>query len=263
MWDGFATKHFCVQVNAMSFAIITPIWKKVLTEEEMPLVKITSATNPKVEKFFMAPKNLNCDYHRADFPDWKIFRIEDRHLSSISAYNQFMLTPVLYKSMLAFDFSVICQTDAVLIKDISTIELEDIDYVGSPWEVPIKMSCLGLFGRKGDTIREFLENIFELCVSLEVGNGGLSIRRNETFFSITKEIFYRKLVATPEDVFFSYLGVHKKLRVATAHSATKIFMETMAAGLTDLPDVYGFHALQRWNPGLFEQLLKDYREHIV
>ena len=34
MWNGFAVKHFCVQVNAKDCVFITPVWKSKLTEDE-------------------------------------------------------------------------------------------------------------------------------------------------------------------------------------------------------------------------------------
>ena len=40
MWNGFAVKHFCVQVSAKDCVFITPVWKSKLTEEERSLVKL-------------------------------------------------------------------------------------------------------------------------------------------------------------------------------------------------------------------------------
>lgn len=40
MWNGFAVKHFCVQVSAKDCVLITPVWKFKLTEEERSLVKL-------------------------------------------------------------------------------------------------------------------------------------------------------------------------------------------------------------------------------
>ena len=95
--------------------------------------------------------------------------------------------------------------------------------------------------------------------SLSVGNGGLSIRRVEAHISaaewLTRNIRVRYRETTLEDVLLCAFAPRTGLRIAPPDVAGRVFLETGAATLTHIPDVYGFHALWRWNPTLAESLI--------
>jgi hypothetical protein len=95
-----------------------------------------------------------------------------------------------------------------------------------------------------------------------VGNGGLSIRRIDTFEAvaarITQELPRRIIEHCYEDVVYCTYGPARGLRVASAKQAQAVFAETEVVGRTELPDAYGFHALARWNPSLAEALLRRF-----
>lgn len=239
----------------MKFAIVTPIWKETLSEYEFLFLKITSSTNISIEKYFLSPEELDISLYKKHFPSWKILRISGHHLSSIESYNHYMLLPDLYNKLLMFEFTAICQTDAVLIRDISSIDLGDIDYVGSVWKKPDYTNWFKVFGLR------YLGKIFEIIgfrEKLIVGNGGLSIRRNDTFRRITKKMFYSNFIKIHEDKFYSFLGRKGVLRCASPEFSEKIFRETTAISTTNLQDIYGFHALKKWNPQLLKKVLQKH-----
>jgi len=235
----------------MKFVIVTPIWKENLSSEELALLKITNEKNSNLPKYFLAPDQLNIKFYKIHFPDWEYIKISRYHLSSIERYNQFMLKPDLYKKLKHYEFLVICQTDAVLVKNISNIKIDDIDYIGAPWHPPHVVTLPQLFGLRGVTK---LFQILGITKELYVGNGGLSIRRTSIFIRLTKKLFYRKFIKINEDVYFSYLGKKGKIKCATNNYAGQIFNETSLKNKKKLPDVYGFHAIQKWNPNLAKVL---------
>lgn len=238
----------------MNFVIVTPIWKEKLSTEELKFLRITNKNNSNLPKYFLTPDHLNINYYRNEFPDWKYIKISGHHLSSTKRYSQYLLKPDLYKKLDQYRYLVICQTDAVLIKNISDIKMGDIDYIGAPWHPPHTLTLPELFGIRGIPKLFYMLNISE---KLYVGNGGLSIRRINKFLNLTKKIYYRKLIKINEDVFFSYLGKKGKIKCASSNYANQIFNETTLKYKNDIPDVYGFHAMQKWNSKLAQLLITD------
>ena len=82
-------------------------------------------------------------------------------------YNRFLLKKDLYGAFKSFSFLTICQPDAVLIKDISKINLRSLDYIGAPWKKSYKLDIFGIYGL--NFISKFFFNLFKK--NLLVGNG--------------------------------------------------------------------------------------------
>jgi hypothetical protein len=89
-----------------------------------------------------------------------------------------------------------------------------------------------------------------------VGNGGLSFRNIQSCIKIleqsknekTWKLFNSGKIG--EDVVFSFLFNKYKYNVASRKQASKVFVETFAKKLKSIPDVIGFHALDKFNPQL-------------
>lgn len=96
-------------------------------------------------------------------------------------------------------------------------------------------------------------------VVIIVFDGGLSIRRINAFELLKSKLKFRKLLKINEDVFFSYMGKKGKIRCAPPQFAEKIFNETSTKTKESLPDVYGFHALNKWNTMLANFLKNKYQ----
>jgi hypothetical protein len=121
--------------------------------------------------------------------------------ASIVEYNRLLLSPDFYRSYAAYEFILILQTDAVLLRD-------DLDewcatpfaYVGAPWPdgVEILVSAGAFTGTNSKKVR------------VHVGNGGLSLRRVRSCLSLLAEfpevleIFIR--TGSSEDLYFSIMG---------------------------------------------------------
>ena len=246
-----------------SVAIVTPIWKPTLDDRERDFVSITQKTNPQINKIFCAPDGLNVTDYQKHFPEWQFEFFDPRHFQSVKNYSLWLTEPEFYERFTECEFICLCQTDAVLIKDISEIDMSNIDYLGAPWDPPIKVLRLGT--------RIYVSTAFDetrapwpvrlLGRKVPVGNGGLSLRRVAALTSITTLLVSRFSTHTRshvlEDAFLCSQGSRVGLRVADAPLAASVFQETTIINQESLPRVSGFHGLWRWNPKLAAQLVAE------
>ena len=243
--------------------IATPIWRSRPTDSENAFLRRTDRTNQEVDRWLCAPDDLDVGFYARKFPDWRIQRYPKQAFTSVTAYSKWLTAPDFYRSVDAYEFVTICQLDAVLIKDITGVDMLGIDYLGSPWVPPIKVLTVGTRiyvasacdGKHGMWVTQRLGR------SLRVGNGGLSIRRVEAHITaaewLTHKVPERYRDHTLEDVLLCAFASRTGMRIALADFAEQVFMETSAATLKSIPDIYGFHALQRWNPGLAKRLTEE------
>jgi len=241
-------------VRTESLVIVTPIWRPRLDEVETAFARVTDQSNAQWARVFVAPRGLDVDWYQREFPDREIRVVDDRHLADVQSYSAWMTSPEPYEMFSDFTVMAICQTDAVLVRRLHPRDLADIDYLGAPWNPPVKALR---FGRRfalhsptgGGPI---VARVFGR--RLAVGNGGLSMRRTESFTrvsallqGIVPEHFARRI---HEDVYFAALGPASGLRISDAKRAGTLFCESEARSLTETGTYAGFHALEMWNPKL-------------
>jgi len=241
--------------------IVTPVWQSRLEPDELAFLRITERTNQANHRVFVAPEGLDTAEIEREFPTWSMARTVPSHLSSQMAYSDWLLTPGFYRQFLDSEFIAICQLDAVLTQDLQHLDLSILDYVGAPWRSPLRALQWGkrLSIASSDDARQgpLLTRIFGR--RMFVGNGGLSLRRTRVFHDFTAKLAefasadVRRNIQ--EDAVISAYGPRLGVRIADRRVAESIFQETQVIGETQLPDVYGFHALRRWNPGLADQLI--------
>jgi hypothetical protein len=123
------------------------------------------------------------------------------------------------------------------------------DYVGAPW-IPGKL-------RGFNPIRRTLYKKGLAMRRLEVGNGGISVRRNSAFIKFTSKV--PKLREwRGEDMVISYFGPRYGLKIAPKSFAENVFLETGGREVTELSEItglYGCHKLQMYNPLLEQHIL--------
>ena len=236
-----------------TMCIVTPIWRERLAPEEQWCVHTTERSAAAQHRLFAAPKSLDVSWYRENFPKRRYWHVDDCVLESVSSYNAWVLSPDFYRALSSFDFVVICQSDAVILREPALSEDPPWDYVGAPWTPPIRVTIWRGRARLG----RFWSRIGRH--RLEVGNGGLSIRRVVAFTRFTEALVqlgvHDQLASAHEDIVVSALGPRHGLQVASKEAAELLFVEKGAVGITELPDVLGAHALARWNPLLFERLM--------
>lgn len=147
----------------------------------------------------LAPEGLDLFFYLSCHERCEVERVPREWLGTecgIVGYNRMMLSREFYERFRGVDYILICQTDAWIFSD----ELEawcrrGYDYVGAPWPKrkiyerwPIKLWLKwrkALFGRRHPLMRQDYFN--------RVGNGGLSLRRVESFIRATER--YKELIS--------------------------------------------------------------------
>jgi len=236
----------------MALATIIPIYKPVLEAAETTRVMITLDHSRRNATFFVGPHGLDVSFYKRRWPDVAHERFDAKHFRSVDSYSAWMLESELYTRFQDYDFVLVCQTDALLVRPLVDWHLWNFDFLGAPWEPP------HVFG--WDPFRRTYRR-GRMTLSrrvLKVGNGGLSIRRTSTFQQITPPAPSHNLY---EDIAISLFAETMGIRVAEIEVARKYFMELGARSITDadpVPDVHGFHGLNKFNPGLEERLFDIY-----
>ena len=232
--------------------LITPVWKDELSFNEINRLKISIQNNKDSLHLFIGPKSGSFTFLRRLFPNSNFVGFDDQYFTSVQSYSELLLEREFYAHFEEYEYILICQLDAILIGNISNLPSSDFDYIGSPWEFGYKVAQY----RKKLIIDSRL-NAFLPSKTINVGNGGLSLRNVTSMAAISEEIHrfnpflkYRH----PEDVLLSYFAIKLGFKLPNFSEANEIFREKTATDKLRIPNVLGFHALDKYNPNL-EQLI--------
>ena len=146
---------------------------KVLNDYEIVIVQPEGLDNSYITKII---KNITVE----SFPKY--------YFQNIEGYNELLLSSLFYERFLDSEYILIYQLDAFVFKD----ELKEwcqkgYDYIGAPWIASLKNSIWSkltnsiarIFRSKSKNDRE--QTFFK------VGNGGFSLRKTSSHYSIAKE----------------------------------------------------------------------------
>lgn len=262
--------HGVAGPGAQQAVLVTPIWQPQLDEQSAGFLHISQRTNAHLPSVFLAPRDLDLGYYREQFPATSILSFDPRHFTSVAAYSVWMTSPEVYAALAGPTWMLLCQTDAVLLRSLAGLPLPTdteptcFDYLGAPWDPPVRVLAVGhrLVVDSATASPRGPWWVRAVGRRLRVGNGGLSLRRLETFHQVatrlTRELPRRIVEHCYEDVIFCTYGPSRGLRVATPAQAQPVFAERQVEGSTMLPDVYGVHALARWNPALADTVLTQF-----
>lgn len=185
--------------------VLIPIYRPVLEPLEEFSLDFSVQRLASRDLLFLAPETLDVAYYQNRYPGIPVQRFADAFFASIQGYNQLLLTPSFYEAYASYEFCLILQTDAVVLRDeLSDWMARPYDYVGAPWPVPNQL-VVGIPPFEGERSRH---------LRIHVGNGGLSLRRNQGCidllheYSVARDMFVRS--GSSEDLFFSFLGALSK-----------------------------------------------------
>ncbi len=152
-------------LNHDQIAIVIPIYKIQLSnEEEIAVYRAFQILN-KYKFYFVAPQGLDLINYRKFFSySPKVMRFGNSYFNNgIEGYNQLMLSKEFYAEFSAYKYILIHQPDAYVFRDdLMEWCMKGYDYLGAPWT-------------------EARNGIIELN---GVGNGGLSLRKVESFLYV-------------------------------------------------------------------------------
>ncbi|WP_412467002.1 DUF5672 family protein [Pedobacter sp. KLB.chiD] len=256
-------------------AVIVPIYREPTTLEDISLqqcFKVLAKSHPIL---CVKPTSLNLDFI---YPFDKVIGFDDAYFKDISGYNRLMLSGEFYEAFLDYEYILIYQLDAFVFKDELTSWCEkNIDYVGAPWlrhRYPdfikaAKNSFLSYIHRRFDVKQKNTSIPTDIQREYKVGNGGLSLRRTQIFYTLTKrfqEKIQEYLLYTAanlnEDVFWS-IEVNRKrknLKIPSYKEAVYFAFEVPVERgfeLTNNKLPFGCHA---WNKNLaaWRSVFKDF-----
>jgi glycosyltransferase involved in cell wall biosynthesis len=153
---------------------------------------------------FIGPKCLDPKYYLDRYENSMFLAFENIYFSNIKNYNRLLMSRNFYQQFNNYDFLMILQTDAIILRDeIDFWCNQPFDYVGAPWPDHYELQIYINAGR--------FSNEYAKHLKLKVGNGGLSIRRISKCialldeFSEVSDIFSQN--GYNEDLFFSAMAM--------------------------------------------------------
>ena len=196
---------------------------------------------------FVAPRRLDLGYYEEHFPGVACERFDDAYFASVQGYSRLLLSPHFYERFAGFEFTLILQTDAIVLRDeLDTWCRQPFDYVGAPWPQGVEIFVnldryAGTFGKK---------------VCAHVGNGGLSLRRNSACIALLEEfpdatrMFQQS--GSSEDLFFAVMGsLSESFLIPNETRAARFALELQPAHYLALQGgrlPMGGHAWWRYDP---------------
>lgn len=164
-------------------AVIIPYYRNALSETEQISLKQCIKVLSGYTIILIIPDNME----RPEFPYGEVLyeKVPTDWLESVVAYNRMMLKLDFYMRFKKYRYMLIYQLDAFVFSDqLAKFCQYGFDYIGAPW----------LKGMK-------YYKDFSQCV-WHVGNGGLSLRKVDSFIKILKNISVEE-DSMAEDIFWS------------------------------------------------------------
>jgi hypothetical protein len=181
--------------------VLIPIYKDQLDPLERYSLDHSLEVLSGREVIFIGATNLDRQYYLKYYIKIPHLAFEPPYFQTIVGYNQLFLSPSFYKRWNRYDFILILQTDAIVLRDDLDFWCEQpFDYVGAPW--PDGYELLVNLGRfEGDNGKR---------VRVTVGNGGLSLRRVQKCIALLEEfpeaVGMFDQTGSSEDLFFSVMA---------------------------------------------------------
>lgn len=222
---------------------------------------------------FIAPESMDTSEYEKTYGISRVERFADEFFFSVYGYNKLMLSTEFYERFEDYEYILLCQTDAYVFSD-RLLEWcgKGYDYIGAPWIPKAKYNAKCRRVELG--VNQFFNRYFGLKSSrahyFYTGNGGLSLRKTETFIRITNEDKHRiekfLSVNSPshaEDVYWSLVVNKWRKRISIPS-----YREAMGFAFENYPELlyeyngglpFGAHA---WYKGQKERL-EFWRKYIA
>ncbi len=191
------------------------------------------------------------------------------YFKSINGYNELLLSQLFYERFLSSEYILIYQLDAFVFKDELRIWCDkDYDYIGSPWiATPVDSLGMKIFDKIARIFwskkKKERQQIF-----YKVGNGGFSLRKVASHFTIVKEYnqFISNFLSEEEKKIYAIEDVFWSIKAPELDSNFKIpdYKEGVFFGIDRKPEIamkltenqlpFGCHAINKpkvtdfWKP---------------
>lgn len=206
--------------------VVIPLYKEFLsTYEQISLMQCNKVLK-QYKKVFICPQGLNYSSYE-DLLNGEVKYYSQEFFRSVESYNDLMLQRFLYEDFLPYDYMLIYQLDGFVFFDgIAKFLDMDLDYVGAPWLDGMRVYRYNFKGVC--MLSRLLPNIFKY-IDVFVGNGGVSLRRIESFCRLF-DLYEGQINKWRynEDVLYGYLGTMRPntFRLADIATALQFAFET-------------------------------------
>lgn len=150
-------------------AVIIPLYKPDLSIQEQFSIQNTVSKLSKHDVYLVGPKHLSAFMEKqcAMFKDPIAFRtFSDQYFADIPGYNQLLISKLFYKQFEEYEYILIAQTDALVLKsDLDMWCDRGYSYIGAPW------------------FEGYTNPVLPLRF-MGVGNGGFSLRKVQDFLRV-------------------------------------------------------------------------------
>lgn len=254
--------------------ILIPIYKSYFGElEEQSFLQCIKVLK-KYEIILVQPEGIDNSYITDKFDTIRVENFPKHYFQNIEGYNELLLSSIFYERFLDADFILIYQLDAFVFKDeLAEWCQKGYDYIGAPWIASPKNSIGSkLFNLIARKFRSKKKNDREQTF-FKVGNGGFSLRKTASHYSIVKqnEPFILELLSAKEkeiyaieDVFWSLKAPEfdEQFRIPDYQEALRFAIDrkpkiALALNNNQLP--FGCHGINKpkviafWKPILDSQ----------
>jgi hypothetical protein len=259
-------------MNKGKVAVVIPIYQKNLSAYEEIALQQCQQVLFDYPQIVIKPKSLDVGFLKSKYHINDTVSFDDAYFKDVQGYNRLMLAKRFYQSFQDYEYILIYQLDAFVLRD----ELlywcsQDIDYVGAPWlrihgypdwfkaaksriqrlyharldvyknGLPSDMQLINKVGNGGFSLRR-VKKLAELCIKLEPEINNY-IARNEHYFN--EDVFW-SIAVNRKRTQMNIPGFKKGLKFAFEHAPQK----ALKLNNDKLP--FGCHAwdknIEFWRP---------------
>lgn len=166
--------------------IVIPVYKPLEVSDRITINQAIRMTQG-IDKVFIMPDSFTADESFTDYANIPSERFDNCFFANILGYNRLMLNVDFYKRFSDYKYLLIHQTDVFLFKpDLLYWCEKNYDYIGAPWLKPHKIKKTKVYSFFIKKIPWLFSTRIKMSVEHcnNVGNGGLSLRKIETFVRI-------------------------------------------------------------------------------
>lgn len=229
------------EIKTEEIGIVIPYYKSVLSDKEKMAFQQCRRILGRYAIILVVPDSMREGHYPCD-EKLIIERVPGSWMKSIAAYNEMMMKEAFYERFSSYRYILIYQFDSFVFSD----KLLDFcqygyDYIGSPW------------------ISGYFHYISPRKCVWKVGNGGLSLRKVNSFLALLK-LGKQKSYEGNEDVFFS-ISDNEAFHVAPLEVALKFAFEREVERCYQLNNQelpFGCHAWERYNPEFWKPLIEAF-----
>ena len=235
-------------------AVLIPIYKTQLDEDELFSVKTSLSNLEGHDIYWVAPEGIDLSFYNQNFGLIQPEYFDVDYFRNIAGYNKLLTSTFFYETFVKYEFCLICQPDAIVLKPELHLWLEKpYDYIGAPWPngYSLKIQTNKIPILEGITCTAF------------VGNGGLSLRRNQACINLLTEfddvaaLWMRDGHA--EDLFYAFVGTLSVdfliPNIATAALFSHDIDPVHLYKLTQNKVPFGCHAWNKYEPNHWRKIL--------